>query len=112
MTDLSTAFYHMAEAASAERPLVPEAAETQVRDLIEMFETELALPFAPHIGAHGLIFGEWGHGKTQVLYRLAAHLSRQPDRCSVQIVIPEQMSPYHLVVAAAGHGERTGLPVS
>jgi hypothetical protein len=112
MTDLGSAFYHMAESASAARPLVPEAAEAQVRGLIEVFEAEVARPFAPHVGAHGLVFGEWGHGKTQVLYRLAAHLGRQRDRCLVLVLIPEQMSPYYLVTAAAHHAEREGLPTS
>jgi hypothetical protein len=111
-TDLGAAFYHMAESASAERPLVPEAAEAQVRGLIEVFEAEVGRPFAPHGGAHGLVFGEWGHGKTQVLYRLAAHLGRQTDRCLILVIIPEQMSPYHLVTAAAHHAEREGLPTS
>src|SRR4029450_7522731 len=90
-TDLGAAFYHMAESASAERPLGPEAAEAQVRGLIEVFEAEVGRPFAPHGGAHGLVFGEWGHGKTQVLYRLAAHLGRQTDRCLILVIIPEQM---------------------
>ena len=110
MNELISAFYHMAEAAGAELKLVPEAAEAQVQELIELFDSHLSLPFAPHVGAHGLVFGEWGHGKTQVLYRLAARLSRQSDRVLVSVVIPEDMSPRYLVTAAAGFAERAGLP--
>ena len=103
-------FYYMGDEAGATRELVPTAAETQVLDLIQAFEVETAKPFAPTVGAHGLVFGEWGHGKTQVLYRVRQRLEVHPNRCVPLMVMPEAMSPRFLVQAAAFEAETRGLP--
>jgi hypothetical protein len=102
-------FYYMGDEAGSERPLVPATAETQVREFTTAFETEVAKPFSPTVGIHGLVFGEWGHGKTQVLYRLRRRLASQHNMCLPLLVVPELLSPWHLLQAAAFEAETRGL---
>jgi hypothetical protein len=103
-------FYYMGDESGATRPMVPAASENQVKQLLEVFENQISMPFAPTIGAHALVFGEWGHGKTQVLYRLRKVLNQHGDQCTTLMVIPEQLTPRFLVQAAAFEAETQGLP--
>jgi hypothetical protein len=95
-------FHHMANPASAGLALVPESSERQVAHLLETFEQKIALPFAPDGGAHGLVFGEWGHGKSQVLYRVAQFMAAHADRCLTLPLVPENLTPEGVLSAAVG----------
>lgn len=94
-------FHHMANPALAGLALVPEKSEQQVAGLVSNFEQKISLPFAPNVGAHGLVFGEWGHGKSQVLYRVARALASHADRCLAVVLVPENLAPEGMLEAAA-----------
>lgn len=101
MTDWTNTFYHVANPELAAMRLVPEESEQQVMELIDAFQTGLNVAYAPNAGVHGLIFGEWGHGKSQVLYRVAAALASDHDRCACLTIVPEDLSPRGILTAAA-----------
>ena len=109
MFETTDPFYYMGDEAGGDRPLVPAAAEMQVLEFISAFENEIAKPFSPTIGIHGLVFGEWGHGKTQVLYRLRRRLAGHPSNVLPLVVVPEALSPWHLLQAAAFEAETRGF---
>ncbi len=94
-------FHHMANPALAGMALVPDSSEQQVEKLLANFDQKLAMPFAPGSGAHGLVFGEWGHGKSQVLYRVAQFMTAYTDRCVTLALVPESLTPNGMLVAAA-----------
>src|SRR5262245_29337385 len=102
MPNWAEVFHHMANPASADLPLVPATSEQQVAQLLALFGDKVGLPFAPNSGAHGLVFGEWGHGKSQVLYRLARFMARHADRCLTLALVPETLTPNGILAAAAG----------
>ena len=108
MPDWANVFYHVANPESAAASLVPETSEQQVTDLIDAFHEGLQAAFAPNAGMHALIFGEWGHGKSQVLYRIAAALAAEP-RCAALVIVPEELSPRAILAAAVASATKQNL---
>src|SRR5262245_53735988 len=85
-------FDHMARLTRPDLKFTPPETETQVeRYLSKLLERTAETAFDPHPGVNALVFGEWGHGKSQVLYRTAHALVGRPHAVALRIV-PERLS--------------------
>lgn len=96
-------FTYMANRGSADHRLTPEKAEVAVRDYLGKLGASLSLDsFTPGAGVHALVFGEWGHGKSQVMYRTAQYIEQHghPKRIVVCRILPEKLSAREVLRAA------------
>src|SRR5262245_24240510 len=95
-------FDPVANPAAARRSLTPAAVEQQVCRYLERLADVLTdSTHAPTRAAHALVFGEWGHGKSQVTYRVDDFLRRQHPSAWTVRVVPERLTPAEVLRAAA-----------
>lgn len=99
-------FEYVANPTAANRSLTPLAVEQQVSRYLERLSDALSRQsHDPNGAAHALVFGEWGHGKSQVVYRADDHLrTRCPEAWAIRVV-PERLTPAEVLSAAAGRAE-------
>jgi hypothetical protein len=99
-------FEYVANPTAANRSLTPRAVEQQVGWYLERLSTALARQtHDPNGAAHALVFGEWGHGKSQVVYRADDHLRSRCTEVWAIRVVPERLTPGEVLAAAADRAD-------
>jgi hypothetical protein len=89
-------FGFMANRDGADFPLSPDSVERSVEEFLDQLSRSLAVDeYSPTLSGsvNALVFGEWGHGKSQVLYRCARRVQDKFPSALVIQVIPEELSP-------------------
>ncbi|MCL4206662.1 MAG: hypothetical protein KJ000_29615 [Pirellulaceae bacterium] len=83
----SNLFSHQAGPDQACLRLTPEEADEQVEAYLGRLSEALGHDgFHGGSGVHSLVFGEYGHGKTQVLYRTAHRMKSHPAALTLAVV--------------------------
>ena len=86
-------FHHMANASAKDLRLTPIDAENLVEDYLGKLGEKLAVgTFEPSGSLHAIVFGEWGHGKSQVLYRTASFVEKNYPKLLCVRIIPETLT--------------------
>lgn len=103
-------FGFMANRSGADFPLSPDSVERSVERYLDRLGEALAADRyspSPSDSVNALVFGEWGHGKSQVLYRTSSTIADKfPDALVIQ-VIPEELSPRGVLQAILSDVERS-----
>jgi len=98
--ELDSPFDFMASPARADQAFSPIEVEHQVQDYLrKLDEALLETSFAPTARVRALVFGQWGHGKSMVMYRTASHLTRRHASALVLRVVPEILTPIGILKA-------------
>ena len=86
-------FHHMANASAKDLRLTPIEAENLVLAYLGKLGEKLAVgTFEPSGSLHAIVFGEWGHGKSQVLYRTASFVEKSYQKVLCVRIIPETLT--------------------
>jgi uncharacterized protein YdcH (DUF465 family) len=91
----------MASPQQAASELSPAETEHMVLDYFGKLDRAVSEEsFDPGGGVNALVFGEWGHGKSQVMYRTADHLMRNHPRVLTVRIIAARLAPRDILEAA------------
>ncbi|RKG74222.1 hypothetical protein D7W79_23470 [Corallococcus exercitus] len=94
-------FDYMASPQQAASELSPAETEHMVLDYLGALDHAMSeKSFDPGGGVNALVFGEWGHGKSQVMYRTADHLMRNHLRVLTVRIIAARLAPRDILEAA------------
>src|SRR5689334_4859987 len=93
-------FDFMASPKQAASSFSPQDTERVVVGYLEALDQAASRQsFNPTGGVNVLVFGEWGHGKSQVMYRTAEHLAKHhPQMLTVRIIAP-RLAPRDILEA-------------
>jgi hypothetical protein len=93
-------FEYMANRNNAHIRFTPPAVERHVGVYLETLANACkSTTFDPNGSVNALIFGEWGHGKSHVLYRTERHLQAAPG-VLVLTLVPELLNPKRVLQTA------------
>lgn len=101
MSFFTSPFDYMASPQQAASELSPTETEHMVLDYLGKLDRAVSEEsFDPGGGVNALVFGEWGHGKSQVMYRTADHLTRNHPRVLTVRIIAARLAPRDILEAA------------
>ncbi|QDF04293.1 hypothetical protein [Myxococcus xanthus] len=101
MSFFSALFDYMASPQQAASEFSPAETEHMVLDYLGKLDRAVSEEsFDPGGGVNALVFGEWGHGKSQVMYRTADHLTRKHPRVLTVRIIAARLAPRDILEAA------------
>jgi hypothetical protein len=103
-------FVYMANASLAELPFCPSSVEDEVQNYLMRLSTAVSKDvFLADNHVQALVFGEWGHGKSQVVYRTAHMLKEKHPGVLCLRIVPENLTPSGILKAALAEVARLGL---
>ncbi|KFE70253.1 hypothetical protein [Hyalangium minutum] len=101
MSFFNSPFNYMASLQQAASEFSPTETEQLVRGYLEDLSRAVSEDsFDPTGGVNALVFGEWGHGKSQVMYRTADHLTRHHPKVLTVRIIAARLAPRDILEAA------------
>lgn len=101
MSFFTSPFDYMASPQQAASEFSPSETEQRVLDYLVALDRAVSEEsFDPAGGVNALVFGEWGHGKSQVMYRAADHLTRKHPKVLTVRIIAARLAPRDILEAA------------